>query len=122
MESPHKSKSGLTRLWRALHYSSDGLKAAYVHEHAFRQEVWLAVVLVPLGCYLGDNGITRALLVVGVLQVLVVELMNSAVEAAIDRISLDHHLLAKRAKDIGSAAVFVSLVMLAVVWGFVLLG
>ncbi len=122
MKSPYKGKTGLTRLWNALHYSIDGFKAAYEHEDAFRQEVRLALVMVPLGLYLGQSGIERALLVASVLLVMVIELLNSAVEATVDRVSLEHHDLAKRAKDIGSAAVLLSLVMLAVVWGFVLIG
>jgi len=122
MKSPYKGKTGLTRLWNALHYSLDGFKAAYEHEDAFRQEVRMALVMVPLGLYLGRTGIERALLVASVLLVMVIELLNSAVEATVDRISLENHLLAKRAKDIGSAAVLLSLLMLAVVWGFVLVG
>lgn len=122
MESPHKGKTGLKRLWNALHYSFDGFKAAYQHEDAFRQEVRMALVMIPLGLYLGRNGVECALLVASVLLVMVVELLNSAVEATVDRISLENHLLAKRAKDIGSAAVLMSLIMLAVVWGFVLFG
>jgi diacylglycerol kinase (ATP) len=122
MESPHKGKTGLTRLWNALHYSLAGFKAAYEHEDAFRQEVLMSIVLIPLGIYLGGNGIERALLVFSVLLVIMVELLNSAVEATVDRISLDHHRLAKRAKDIGSAAVLASLITLAAVWGLVLAG
>jgi diacylglycerol kinase (ATP) len=122
MESPHKGKTGLTRLWNAFHYSLDGFKAAYTHEDAFRQEVRLAMVMVPLGFYLGKSGVERAMLVASVLLVMVVELLNSAVEATVDRISLENHRLAKRAKDIGSAAVLASLIMLASVWALVLLG
>lgn len=122
MESPHKGKTGLRRLWNALHYSMDGFKAAYQHEDAFRQEVLMALVLIPVGIYLGKTGIERALLVASVLLVMMVELLNSAVEATVDRISLENHNLAKRAKDIGSAAVLTSLVTLAMVWGFILLG
>ncbi|OGV74289.1 MAG: diacylglycerol kinase [Methylophilales bacterium RIFCSPHIGHO2_02_FULL_57_10] len=122
MESPHKGKTGLTRLWNALHYSLDGFKAAYQHEDAFRQEVLMAIVLIPLGIYLGKSGVERALLVGSVLLVIMIELLNSAVEATVDRISLDSHRLAKRAKDIGSAAVLMSLINLAVVWGLVLIG
>lgn len=122
MKSPYKGKTGLTRLRNALYYSIDGFKAAYEHEDAFRQEVRLAAILVPLGFYLGKTGIERALLIASVLLVMVIELLNSAIEATVDRISLENHLLAKRAKDIGSAAVLVSLIMLAVVWSFVLFG
>lgn len=121
MESPHKGKTGLKRLWNALHYSIDGFKAAYEHEDAFRQEIMMAVILIPAGIYLGKSGIERALLIASVLFVIVVELLNSAVEATVDRISLENHNLAKRAKDIGSAAVLVSLITLAAVWGLVLL-
>lgn len=122
MESPHKGKTGLRRLWNALHYSFEGYRAAYKHEDAFRQEVLMALVLIPAGLYLGADGIERALLIASVLLVLVVELLNSAVEATVDRISLENHQLAKRAKDIGSAAVLTSLIALAAVWGLILLG
>lgn len=122
MESPYKGKTGLRRVWNALHYSLAGLKAAYTHEDAFRQEVWLALLLIPAAFLLPASGIGRALMVGSVLLVLVVELLNSAVEATVDRISLEDHRLAKRAKDIGSAAVLVALVNVAVVWGCVLLG
>jgi diacylglycerol kinase (ATP) len=121
MESPHKGKTGLRRLWNAFHYSLDGFKAAYQHEDAFRQEVLLSCVLVPLGIYLGTSGVEKALLVGSVVMVVVVELLNSAVEATVDRISLESHRLAKRAKDIGSAAVLLSLVNLAAIWALVLL-
>jgi diacylglycerol kinase (ATP) len=122
MESPHKGKTGFRRLWNAFHYSLDGFKAAYEHEDAFRQEALMAIILIPLGLYLGHSGVERALLVGSVFLVLLVELLNSAVEATVDRISLDNHRLAKRAKDIGSAAVLSSLVNMAVVWGLVLYG
>lgn len=122
MESPHKGKTGLRRLINAFGYSLEGLKAAYRHEDAFRQEVLLALVLLPLAFVLESRGLGRALMVASVLQVIVVELLNSAIEATVDRISLDNHQLAKRAKDIGSAAVLVSLLILAAVWGLVLLG
>jgi diacylglycerol kinase (ATP) len=121
-ESPFKGKTGLTRIWNALFYSVAGLKAAYRHEDAFRQEVWLALLLIPLGLWLPASGIGHALMIAAVLLVLVVELLNSAVEAAVDRISLDHHRLAKRAKDIGSAAVLLALVNVIAVWGLVLFG
>jgi diacylglycerol kinase (ATP) len=122
MESPFKGKTGLRRLVNAFGYSMAGLKAAYQNEDAFRQEVLLAIVLLPLAFILEQEAIGRALMVGSVLLVIMVELLNSAVEATVDRISLENHLLAKRAKDIGSAAVFVSLVNLAAVWGLVLFG
>ena len=122
VESPHKGKTGLRRIWNALFYSFDGLKAAYRHEDAFRQEVWLALVLTPLALFLPVSGMGKALMMASVLMVLIVELLNSAVEATVDRVSLEHHRLAKRAKDIGSAAVLFSLINVAVVWLLVLFG
>ena len=122
VESPHKGKTGLRRIWNALFYSFDGLKAAYRHEDAFRQEVWLAVVLIPLALSLPAPGTGKALMIASVLLVLIVELLNSAVEAMVDRVSLEQHRLAKRAKDIGSAAVLFSLINVMVVWLLVLFG
>ncbi|MFN0314999.1 MAG: diacylglycerol kinase [Burkholderiales bacterium] len=119
-ESPHKGKTGFTRLRNALFYSIDGFKAAVTNEDAFRQELLLALVLIPLAFLLHASGIGRALMIGSVLLVLVVELLNSAVEAAVDRISIENHHLAKRAKDLGSAAVLVSLVNVAAVWWLVL--
>ncbi len=121
-ESPFKGKTGITRVWNAFHYSMAGLAAAYRNEDAFRQEVWLAAVLVPLALWLPASGVGKALMIASVLLVILVELVNSAVEAAVDRISFEQHHLAKRAKDIGSAAVFVALVNAVVVWGLVLFG
>jgi len=120
-ESPYKGKTGLRRVWNALGYSIAGLKAAYLCEDAFRQEVWLAVLLIPTALFLPVPWIGRGLMVASVLLVLVVELLNSAIEAVVDRVSLENHRLAKRAKDIGSAAVLVSLLTVAVVWTCVLL-
>ena len=120
MESPYKGKTGLRRLLNAIGYSIDGLKAAHQNEDAFRQEVLLAIVLIPLAIYLGHNGMERAVMIASVLLVIIVELLNSSIEATVDRISLENHLLAKRAKDIGSAAVLFSLINLAVVWGLLL--
>ena len=122
IESPHKGKTGLRRIWNALFYSFAGLKAAYRHEDAFRQEVWLAVLLIPLALLLPAPGTGKALMIASVLVVLIVELLNSAVEATVDRVSLEHHRLAKRAKDIGSAAVLFSLINVMVVWLLVLFG
>lgn len=121
-ESPFKGKTGLTRVWNALFYSVAGLKAAYRHEDAFRQEAWLALLLIPLALWLPASGIGHALMIASVLLVLIVELVNSAIEAAVDRISLDQHRLAKRAKDIGSAAVLIALLNVCAVWMLVLFG
>jgi diacylglycerol kinase (ATP) len=104
VESPHKGKTGLRRLWNAYGYSLAGFRAAYKHEDAFRQEIHLAI----------------AMMIGSVLLVIMVELLNSAIEAAVDRISLDNHDLAKRAKDIGSSAVLVSLINVVIVWGLLL--
>ena len=122
MESPFKGKTGLRRLINAFGYSVEGFKAAFKHEDAFRQEVFLAIVLIPLAFYLGKTSIEKALMIASVLLVMIVELLNSAVEAAVDHTSTEHHALAKRAKDIGSAAVFFALAIVLVVWGFVLFG
>jgi diacylglycerol kinase (ATP) len=121
-ESPFKGKTGLARIWNALRYSLAGLRAAFRHEDAFRQECLLAIVLIPLALFMPTGAIGKALLIGSVLFVLVVELVNSAIEATVDRVSLEHHRLAKRAKDIGSAAVLLALVNLALVWGLVIFG
>jgi len=118
--SPFKGKTGIRRLINAFGYSLEGFKAAFVHEDAFRQEVFLAIVLVPLAVYLGESPVEQALLIASVLLVLIVELLNSAIEAAVDHTSTEHHALAKQAKDIGSAAVFIALLIVAVVWCLVL--
>jgi diacylglycerol kinase (ATP) len=120
-ESPHKGQRGLQRLFNALFYSLSGLRLAFVHESAFRQEVALAAVLMPLACVVHVSPAERVLLLGSVLFVFVVELLNSSVEAAIDRISFDTHRLSKRAKDLGSAAVLVALVMLAITWGLIVI-
>jgi diacylglycerol kinase (ATP) len=121
-ESPFKGKTGLQRILNAAGYSWAGLRAAFRHEDAFRQEVFLLLLLVPLAFYLGNNGIERALMIAALLLVLIVELLNSAVEAAVDRVSLEQHPLIKRAKDMGSAAVMISLLNVVVVWLMVILG
>ena len=122
MESPHKGKTGLRRILNAFVYSLEGLAAAFRHEDAFRQELFVAAILVPAVFFLPASGTGKALMISSVLLVLIVELLNTAVEAAVDRISLENHLLAKRAKDIGSAAVFLSLLNVAAVWLLVLFG
>jgi diacylglycerol kinase (ATP) len=119
-ESPFKGKTGIQRLWNALGYSLQGMASAFRHEDAFRQECLLAVLLIPAAILIPVGGTERALMIASVLLVLIVELLNSAVEAAVDRISLENHRLAKRAKDIGSAAVFLSLINVAIVWGLIL--
>ncbi len=118
--SPFKGKTGVRRLLNAAGYSWAGLRAALRHEDAFRQEALLFVLLLPLAAYLGDTGIERALLIAPLFGVLIVELLNAALEALADRVSLEHHPLIKRAKDMGSAAVMLALANVLVVWGLVL--
>jgi diacylglycerol kinase (ATP) len=121
-ESPFKGKTGIKRLMNAFGYSLDGFKAAFKHEDAFRQEVFLACLLIPLALYLTGEPVHRALMIGSVFLVLIVELLNSAVEAVVDRVSIERHELAKRAKDIGSAAVFIALLNTVVIWALVMLG
>lgn len=115
-----KGKKGLTRLWNALGYSRDGIAAAWKNEAAFREEILLAAITIPLAFYLGKTGIERALMVGSIILILIVEILNSAVEAVVDKASPEKHELAKRAKDMGSAAVLFSLINAAVVWACVL--
>jgi diacylglycerol kinase (ATP) len=112
--------NGLTRLWLATVNSARGLANCYRSEAAFRQEVWLGALLVPLAIWIGDNGVERALLIGSYLLVLIVELLNSGVEAVVDRIGLERHKLSGFAKDLGSAAVMLALLLLAATWAFVL--
>ena len=121
MADPHKGATGLRRVLNATRYSLEGVAAAARHEAAFRQELLLAAALVPLGLWLGADGVERALLAGSVLMVLVVELLNSAIEAVVDRASPEHHELAKRAKDYGSAAVMIALAVTGLVWVLLLL-
>jgi diacylglycerol kinase (ATP) len=120
MKSPYKGKTGIKRLANAFTYSVAGTLAAFKHEDAFRQEVILSVVLIPLAIYLGQTAIEQALMITSILLIIIVELLNSSVEATVDRISVKRHKLSKRAKDIGSAAVFFSLVNAAVIWFLIL--
>ena len=112
-DSGHK---GLMRIVKATQYSWQGIRAAYRHEEAFRQESWLCLVLLPLGFYLGDGGVEKALLVATVLLIPIVEILNSAIEAVVDRFGSEMHELSGRAKDMGSAAVALSIGLLIVVW------
>jgi diacylglycerol kinase (ATP) len=114
--------SGALRLYLAFINSWKGFKGAFKYEAAFRQEVALAVVLIPLGVYFGKTGLERALLVSSVILVLIVELLNTGIETVVDRIGLERHDLSGLAKDVGSSAVLLSFALLSVVWGFVLFG
>ena len=114
------SKTGLARVIDATGYSFQGLKAQWRHEAAFRQELLLFLIAVPLALYFGDTGMERALLVFVVGLVVIVETINSAMEAVVDRVGDEYHELSGRAKDMGSAAVFLALVLAAAVWLLVL--
>ena len=113
--------TGLTRIFNAAGYSWLGLKAPYKHESAFRQQLWLAIFMIPLGAYIDETLTTKAILVTSVLFVLVVELLNSSIEAIVDRVGNEPHELSGRAKDMGSAAVMISLVMTALIWAAVII-
>ena len=113
---------GILRVMRALGASANGLVGAFREEAAFRQELALAALVIPLALWLGHSGVERALLIAPMLLVLIVELLNSAIEATVDRIGFERHQLAGLAKDIGSAAVFVSFGLLVAVWLLVLVG
>ncbi|MBN6729638.1 diacylglycerol kinase [Burkholderia multivorans] len=118
--NPYKRHRGITRAWYALKHSLNGFRVAIREESAFRQELTLAALMLPIGAFAPVPAASRALLIGSVLLVLIVELLNSSVEAAIDRISLERHELSKRAKDLGSAAVTVALFACVTTWGFVL--
>lgn len=113
--------SGLTRIVRAFGYSMKGFRACYRYERAFREEVWVAVLLVPLGIWLGADGVEKALLASSWLLVVMMELLNSAVEATVDRLGTEHHELSGRAKDISSAAVLLAIWVTMLVWVLILL-
>lgn len=120
MDNPHKGRTGLSRIVHATGYSAQGLSAAVRHESAFRQELLLALVMLPAALWLARSWVEGVLLVGTVLLVLVVELLNSGIEAVVDRVSYEHHDLSKRAKDYGSAAVLLSLLLCGGTWGSLL--
>ena len=120
-ESPYKGETGLKRVLSATKNSIAGLREALRYEDAFRQELILAAILIPAALWVGAGGVQKALLIGSVLVVLIVELLNSAIEATVDRISFENHRLAKRAKDIGSAAVMLALANAALVWGLIVI-
>ncbi len=115
----NRSNTGLRRLVNATFFSMAGLRAAWQHEAAFRQELILVAILLPTSFWLGTNAVERVLLIGSLMIVLIAELLNSALEAVVDRISADHHELSRRAKDMGSAAVFVALVLCGICWGII---
>jgi diacylglycerol kinase (ATP) len=120
MNNPHKGRTGLSRIVHATGFSVQGIGAAVRHESAFRQEGLLAVVMLPATLWLGRSWVEVVLLAGTVLLVLIVELLNSGIEAVVDRVSYDHHELSKRAKDYGSAAVLLSLLLCGGTWGTLL--
>ncbi len=113
-------KTGIARILKATQYSWQGLKAAWIHEAAFRQELVLVIIGVPLAFWLAENSSELLWLILPLFILLIAELINSAIEAVVDRVSDEHHELSGRAKDIGSAIVFISLLLLAVIWSIVL--
>ena len=115
-QNPHKGNRGLTRAWHAAKNSWCGIVYAFQEESAFRQELFLLIVLSPIALFLPISPLEKCALIASLIMVLVVELLNSSVEAAIDRISFDHHDLSKRAKDFGSAAVMLALLIAALLW------
>jgi diacylglycerol kinase (ATP) len=117
----NQNAKGFKRLINACWFSLAGFKATWQHEEAFRQEVILLIISTPLACYLGNSTIEKLLLIGSVILVLIVELLNSAIEAVVDRVGLEHHELSGRAKDIGSAAVMLSLIWAIATWSLILL-
>ena len=120
MNESQKS-TGIKKLWFASIYSAKGLKACYQSEYAFRFEVWLAVFLLPLGYWLGETSIEKVLLIIPIFLVLIVEMLNSAIEAVVDRVGIEHHELSGFAKDVASAAVLISLIIFLLTWIIILL-
>jgi len=120
--SPYKGKSGLKRILKATGYSISGFKAAYKNEAAFRQIVLINLILIPVSFFLDVTRSEHVLLIIVCLFAMIVELFNSAIEAVVDRVSLEKHQLSKNAKDMGSAAQFVALSIIAITWLFILLG
>ncbi len=112
--------TGIKRIINAAGYSMRGLAAAFKHESAFRQELALAIILSPVAIYVGQSNVERSILIASLFLVLIVELLNSAIEAIVDRVGHEHHELSGQAKDIGSAAVFVSLANVVVIWGIII--
>lgn len=117
MGNSNKHSLGLAHAWRATGIALQGLRAAWQHEEAFRQEVLIAAIAIPVALFLPASLLGKAMMIASIFLVLIVELLNSALEAAVDHTSLEHHPLAKRAKDIASAAVFLSIVNALVIWG-----
>jgi len=120
MRNPHKNKKGFDRLSAALNNSFKGLKATFKNEEAFRQEIFLALILIPVAFYTGDTTVEKILLVSSLILLIVIELINTGIEVIIDRVSLDKNELSKLAKDIGSAAVLIAFLNCFIVWLLIL--
>jgi diacylglycerol kinase (ATP) len=120
VENPNKLPRGITHAWHASGIVLQGLRSAWQHEEAFRQEVLIAATAIPVALFLPASILGKTIMIASIFLVLIVELLNSAVEATVDHTSLEHHPLAKRAKDVASAAVFISILNALVVWGLVL--
>ena len=120
MKSPYKNKTGLTRILSAFKNSTDGLKNTFKNEEAFRQELILTITLTPLAIYIGENHIERIFLITSLILLLLVELINTAIEVVVDRVSHEKNDLSKLAKDIGSAAVLIAFINCLIVWFFIL--
>ena len=120
MKSPYKNKTGLTRILSAFKNSTDGLKNTFKNEEAFKQELILTIILTPLAIYIGENHIERIFLITSLILLLLVELINTAIEVVIDRVSHEKNDLSKLAKDIGSAAVLIAFINCFIVWFFIL--
>ncbi len=119
--SPFKGKTGIKRILNATLYSIAGFKAAFSNEEAFRQIVWINIILIPISFFVDASRVEQALMISVCLLAIIIELLNSAIEAVVDRISLDQHPLSKNAKDMGSAAQFVGLSIIVVVWLLILI-
>jgi len=117
----YSGNTGLTRIIKAGVFSWQGFCAAYKHEEAFRQELWLAIILIPTALFVGETGLEKVLMIVSVLLLLLTEILNSAIEAVVDRFGQEQHELSGRAKDMGSAAVFLAIVIVVVTWGLILI-
>lgn len=120
--SPHKSTMGIGRIFKAMSYALSGIQSSYANEAAFRQESWMAVVLILINFFLPVSRLEHAMLMGSVLLVLICELLNSAIEAVVDRVGLEEHELSRRAKDAGSAAVLMSLLNIMTTWGLIVWG
>ena len=120
MKSPYKNKTGLTRILSAFKNSTDGLKNTFKNEEAFKQELILTIILTPLAIYIGENHIERIFLITSLILILLVELINTAIEVVVDRVSHEKNDLSKLAKDIGSAAVLIAFLNCFIVWFFIL--